>query len=218
VSLDDVLSGSDIITVHVPLDIVSEDRTYHLFDERHLLKIKKGGWFFNSSRGEVNDTLALKKIIHSGKLEGTVIDVWENEPDIDMDLMHMATFATPHIAGYSTDGKAMGTAMVVNSLKRQFSLPDANWFPDNVPDPESPIITISGARKSEEDIIREAVNHTYSIHEDDLKLRHSPADFEKQRSNYPFRREFTAYTVNLKGGDGKAGVLLEQLGFKVAQV
>ena len=153
--------------------------------------MKKGAWFFNSSRGEVNDTAVLKKMIHTGKLDGTVFDVWENEPDIDLDLMHMAAFATPHIAGYSTDGKANGTAMVVNSLKRHFNLPDADWFPASIPEPESPVISINCAGKTEEDVLREAVFHTYNIIEDDVKLRHSPADFEKQRGNYPLRREFT---------------------------
>jgi erythronate-4-phosphate dehydrogenase len=162
----------------------------------------------------VNDTVALKKIILSGKLEGTVIDVWENEPDIDIDLMRIATYATPHIAGYSTDGKANGTAMVVNSLKRHFNLPGAEWFPGDVPDPEFPVITINCGDKSEEDVIREAVNHTYSILEDDIKLRHSPSDFEKLRGSYPLRREFAAYSVNLKGGTERAVLILEQLGFK----
>ncbi len=213
-SLDTVLSESDIISVHVPLNIVSEYYTYHLFDEDHFLKMKKGAWFFNSSRGEVNDTIVLKKMIYTGKLGGAIIDVWENEPDIDLDLMHMAAFATPHIAGYSTDGKANGTSMVVNSLKKHFSLPDADWFPSSIPEPESPVISINCAGKSQEDILREAVLHTYNINEDDLKLRHSPADFEKLRGDYPLRREFSAFSVNLKGGKETDRLLLEDLGFR----
>src|SRR5664280_3414060 len=86
-------------------------------------KFKRGAWFFNSSRGEVTDTNALKKVLCAGKLAGVVIDVWENEPDIDPVLLQQAYIATPHIAGYSTDGKANGTAMVVNALCRYFNLP-----------------------------------------------------------------------------------------------
>jgi erythronate-4-phosphate dehydrogenase len=212
-NLDILLQESDIITIHVPLNIVGEDQTYHLFDEQHFHKMKKNAWFFNSSRGEVNDTVALKKMIHSGKLEGTVLDVWENEPDIDQDLMQMAKFASPHIAGYSTDGKANGTAIVVNRLKKHFNLPGADWFPGNIPEPESPVISINCMGKSEEEILREAVNHTYNIMEDDIKLRHSPSDFEKQRGNYRLRREFPAYTVNLKGGTENVRMMLENLGF-----
>jgi erythronate-4-phosphate dehydrogenase len=213
-NLDVLLSESDIVTVHVPLNIVDEDYTYHLFDEQHFQKMKKGTWFFNSSRGEVNDTVALKKMIYTGKLEGTILDVWENEPDIDQDLMQMATFATPHIAGYSTDGKANGTAMVVNSLKSYFNLDGADWFPANIPEPESPVISINCMGKSEEAVLREAVNHTYNLREDDITLRHSPSDFEKLRGNYRLRREFPAYTVNLKAGTEESRILLESLGFK----
>ncbi len=68
----------------------------------------------------MTDTHALKKVLYSGKLSGAVIDVWENEPDIDLELMQQAFISTPHIAGYSTDGKANGTAMVVNSLGKLF--------------------------------------------------------------------------------------------------
>ena len=128
----------------------------------------------------------------------------------------MATFATPHIAGYSTDGKANGTAMVVNSLKKYFNLDVTDWFPANVPDPEFPLISINCAGKSDEEILREAVDHTYRIDEDDFLLRHLASDFEKQRGNYPFRREFTAYTVNLLGGADKHKLLLDNLGFKTA--
>ena len=194
---------------------MGEDKTYHLFNEKIFKKMKKGAWFFNSSRGEVTDTAALKKALGSGKLGGAVIDVWENEPDIDLELMAKAFIATPHIAGYSTDGKANGTAMVVNSLCKFFDLPLKNWYPENIPQPSSSKLTIDGKGKSDEDIIREAVFHTYNIAGDDLKLRFSPADFENQRGNYPLRREFPSYSINLKGGSKKVQKMLESMGFKI---
>ena len=98
VNLGTILYESDIVTVHVPLNVVGEDCTYHLFNKKSFKKMKKGVWFFNSSRGEVTDTAALKKALGSGKLGGAVIDVWENEPDIDLELMAKAFIATPHIA------------------------------------------------------------------------------------------------------------------------
>jgi erythronate-4-phosphate dehydrogenase len=119
----------------------------------------------------------LKKALNSDKLSGAVIDVWENEPDIDLELMHKALIATPHIAGYSTDGKANGTAMVVNSLCRYFSLPLENWYPLNVPPPATPYISIDCSNKSEEEIIREAVKHSYNIDEDNARLHFLPSDF-----------------------------------------
>jgi erythronate-4-phosphate dehydrogenase len=214
-SLNMVLSESDIVTVHIPLNVVGEDYTYHLFNEEKMKKIKKGAWFINSSRGEVTDTAALKKALVSGRLAGTVIDVWENEPDIDPDLMHLAFLTTPHIAGYSTDGKANGTAMVANALSKYFNLSPGNWYPENVPVPPNPVINIDCKGKSEEEIIREAVINTYNIKEDNYRLRRSPLEFEKQRGDYPLRREFSSYSVVLNGGTDKVKDILKILGFRV---
>jgi erythronate-4-phosphate dehydrogenase len=214
--LDTVLSESDIVTVHVPLNVAGEDLTFHLFNEDCLNKIKKGAWFINSSRGEITDTHSLKKILNSGNPGGTILDVWENEPDIDLELMQQAFISTSHIAGYSTDGKANGTAMVVNSLSRYFNLPLENWYPENLPVPASPNISIVCNGKTEEEIIGEAVNHTYNIDEDNLQLRLSPSDFEKLRENYPLRREFTSYTIDLKGGNEKVRQILKGLGFSIS--
>lgn len=215
VSLGSVIYKSDIVTLHVPLNVVGEDCTWHLFDEKSFKKMKKGTWFINASRGEVTETNALKKALGSGKLAGAVLDVWENEPDIDIDLMAKTFLATPHIAGYSTDGKANGTSIIVNSLCSQFNLPLKNWYPPKVPKPDAPVISISGIGKTDEEIISEAVFHTYNIDQDNINLRFSPSDFEKQRGDYMIRREFTAYTVKLNGGTKHVRKILEQLGFKV---
>ncbi|MFH0843805.1 MAG: 4-phosphoerythronate dehydrogenase PdxB [Bacteroidota bacterium] len=215
VDLGTILYKSDIVTLHVPLNVVGEDCTWHLFDEKSFKKMKKGTWFINTSRGEVMVTNALKKALDSGKLAGAVLDVWENEPDIDIELMGKTFLATPHIAGYSTDGKANGTSVVVNALSEFFDLPLNKWYPVRIPEPEKPVISINGIGKSDEDIIREAVLHTYNIDEDNINLRFAPADFEKQRGDYGLRREFSAYQVKLNGGTKTTRKILEQLGFKV---
>jgi erythronate-4-phosphate dehydrogenase len=214
-SLDTVLSGSDILTVHVPLNLVGQDQTWHLFNDESFQKIKKGAWFLNSSRGEVTDTYGLKKALYSGMLGGAVIDVWENEPDIDSGLLQQAFIATPHIAGYSSDGKANGTAMIVNSLDKYFNLPSENWYPSNIPPPASPYISIDCNSKTDEEIIREAVIHTYNIDKDNTSLRLSPRDFEKLRGDYPVRREFPSYSVKLRNGSEKIQKTLASLGFRI---
>jgi erythronate-4-phosphate dehydrogenase len=215
VSLDQLLIESDIVTAHVPLNLTGEDKTYHLFDEKNFGLMRRGTWFINTSRGRVMDTNALKNVIDSGKLMGTVIDVWENEPDIDPELMERAFLTTPHIAGYSTDGKANGTSMIVKSLCEFFNLSLNNWYPDNVPAPAVPVILLDCKGKTDEDILREAVLHTYNIDDDSMRLRQSPAEFEKQRGDYPLRREFPAYTVIVKGGTRNTRMMLKGLGFKV---
>ena len=215
VSLGTILYESDIVTLHVPLNVVGDDATWHMINDKCFKKMKKGAWFYNTSRGEVTETAALKKILSTGKPGGAVLDVWENEPDIDIELMARTFLSTPHIAGYSTDGKAKGTSMVVNSLCNHFNLPLKDWYPENVQPPELPVLTVDGVGKTDEDIIRQAVNHTYNIEEDNIRLRFSPSDFEKQRGEYRIRREFSAYTVRLNGGTRKVRKMLEGLGFKV---
>jgi erythronate-4-phosphate dehydrogenase len=214
-SLSTVLYQSDIITTHVPLNIVGEDCTCHFLTEKSFKKMNKGAWFLNTSRGEIAKTSSLKTAIGSGRLAGIILDVWENEPDIDLELLEKAYIATPHIAGYSSDGKANGTAFVVNSLCEYFKLPVKNWYPSNVPPPSSPEIFIDGKDKSDEAIIREAVFHSYNISEDDTKLRFTPSDFEKQRGDYPLRREFPSYIINLEGGSEQVRSILKSLGFKI---
>jgi erythronate-4-phosphate dehydrogenase len=215
VNLGSILYESDIVTLHVPLNVVGEDSTYHLFNEKSFKKMRKGSWFINSSRGEVTETAALKKTLASGKISGAVIDVWENEPDIDIDLMSKTFLSTPHIAGYSTDGKANGTSMVVRSLSSHFGIPLKDWYPADIPKPIKPDFTINCKGKSDQTILSEAVFHTYNIDEDNIKLRFSPSDFEKQRGDYPLRREFKAYNIHLEGGTKRVGKLLEGFGFNI---
>ncbi|MBW6500010.1 MAG: 4-phosphoerythronate dehydrogenase PdxB [Bacteroidales bacterium] len=215
VNLATLVRESDIVTVHVPLKLRGEDATWHLFNNELFRMMKKGAWFINTSRGEVVETNSLKQALASRKPLSAVIDVWENEPFIDRDLLKMAFLATPHIAGYSTDGKANGTSMVVNSLCKFFKLPPKEWYPDNVPPPENPALTIECKGKEREAVIGEAVGHTYNIDDDDNKLRSDPGSFEKLRGDYPLRREFPAYSIQLKGCDTDVVRILEDLGFNI---
>lgn len=216
-SLDHLLNESDIITLHVPLNLDGQDKTYHLFDSEAIGRVKKGSWFINSSRGEVVETEALKDALGSEKLAGAVIDVWEWEPEIDIPLMHMSFIATPHIAGYSADGKANGVSMIVKDLCESFDIPLGDWYPSEIPAPPESVLTIDCNGKSTEEILRRAIFHTYNIIEDDIRLRFDPTRFEKERENYPVRREFSCYTIDLKDGNEEITELLRSLGFKVAK-
>jgi len=215
--LDTLLRSSDFVTAHVPLNIVGKDATWHMFDNKAFRKMREGAWFINSSRGEVAETAALKKALAGKKMAGAVVDVWENEPDIDTDLMHLTFLSTPHIAGYSTDGKANGTAMVVNSLASFFGLPLQNWYPPALPSPEEELISLNCAGLSIDEVARKAVFHTYNIDTDNIRLRFSPSDFEKIRGDYPVRREFPAFTIRLTNGTSEHRNLFRDLGFKFAE-
>lgn len=214
--LDAILAESDVITIHVPLTDEGPDKTLHLGDDSFFAKLGRRPYLINSSRGEVVSGDALKRALAQGLVKGAALDVWENEPDIDLELMGSLFQATPHIAGYSTDGKANGTSMSVNALAKHFNLPMPEFRPANVPQPPCPVIELEAGASFEDTLFR-AVSKSYDVREDDARLRASPATFEKQRGDYPLRREFPAYTVKPKGGiDPKALESLANLGFKMA--
>ena len=106
VSLEKVVEESDIITLHVPLNRNSIDKTLHMGNESFFARLKKGQILINSSRGEVVDSIALKSCLRRGTLAACILDVWEHEPDVDRELLKLVDIGTPHIAGYSADGKA----------------------------------------------------------------------------------------------------------------
>lgn len=191
--LNDLLRKSDIVSLHVPLEKQGPDATWHMADAVFFEQMKKGAWFINSSRGSVTNNKALLRAINDHKLGAVALDVWEGEPEIDRELLTEVAIATPHIAGYSADGKAAGTAMAVRSLARFFGLPLASWYPSELPQPQHPVIDLAGVPAKEQ--LADAILHTYSVLQDDNRLRLLPETFEAQRENYPIRREFPAYTV-----------------------
>jgi erythronate-4-phosphate dehydrogenase len=216
-SLDQITTESDIITFHVPLYRDGIDKTYHMADENFFEKLKKKTIIINSSRGEVVKTSAIKEAIKSGKISNSVLDVWENEPDIDLELLDLVDFATPHIAGYSADGKANGTSVCVNAIKKFFNLGiNSNWYPENIPLAKNGNkIEIDCKNMDEQDIISKVVSDTYSIVHDDDALRKSPKTFEKQRGDYPIRREFNNYNIHLGNCNDDVVDKLVNLGFKI---
>jgi erythronate-4-phosphate dehydrogenase len=219
VPLDEVLSLSDIITLHVPLKSEGSHQTYHLFDKTTFEYLRRGTILINSSRGEVVDNVALKDALKNKIITAAALDVWENEPDIDTELLSLINIATPHIAGYSADGKANGTAMSVQAISRFFDLPLKDWRPLEMPFSLQPLYFELDCRgKSLQQCINEAIWYTYTVNDDDGRLRHSPATFEKQRGEYPVRREFTAFTVELKNAVAGIEKRLQALGFLVKEL
>ncbi len=215
VSLDKILEESDIITLHVPLNLDGQDATWHLADRQLFARMTRKPLFINSCRGEVMETSAVKEALKNGQISGAIIDCWENEPDLDMELLTLVDLATPHIAGYSRDGKAKGTEMSVQAVSRFLGLGANNWKPKGVEQPVRTDILIDGNNKTTQQILSEAVLATYDIREDDTRLRASVGTFEKQRGDYPVRREFPVFTVAGKFNDTKVIDKLKRLGFNL---
>ncbi|MBF8294733.1 MAG: erythronate-4-phosphate dehydrogenase [Bacteroidetes bacterium] len=214
VSLDTIVEDAEIVTFHVPLNMGGDDRTFHLVDEKLLLKFRKSQILINSSRGEVVDSEALKASLRGKMLAECVLDVWEREPEIDTQLLGLVEIGTPHIAGYSADGKANGTSMSVQAFSRFFGLDLNDWYPEKVPLPASTVLEADCRNVSEQNVIASLIQRTYDILADDARLRMSPQTFEKQRGEYPLRREFPTYTVKLLGAHGGLQSIVQGMEFK----
>ena len=139
-SLQEIMSASDIITFHVPLNLEGPFRTYHLADRGFFRQLARKPIIINTSRGEVVETEAVKEALSCNLITGFVADVWENEPLPDLGLLMQAAIATPHIAGYSVEGKANGTAACVKAASRFFRFGLDDWSPATLPAPQQPVI------------------------------------------------------------------------------
>jgi erythronate-4-phosphate dehydrogenase len=218
ISLDGLLRECDIISLHVPLTRTGFAKTLHLVDQKFLKKLNPGSLLINSSRGEVIDTNELKMSLSNGFPREVILDVWENEPELDIELLPKVLYATPHIAGYSADGKANGTQMTVQALSRYFGLGIDEWKPDDIPEPPIKKITCDGDNKSFQQLATEIVFQCYDFSMDDRMLKEKPHKFEWLRENYPLRREFHAFKVEGVNLPVEYKLKLAKLGFQVSDI
>ena len=188
-TLADLAREADVISLHTPLTFEGEHATFHLADRAFFESLQRCRIFINAARGECADTAALEWALSEGKIRAAVIDTWENEPHISASLLRAALIATPHVAGYSADGKANGTRMSLEAVARHFGL-DAHF---DIPAPALPADFVYGAlpttlthRLPERAL---AQLRLYNPLTDTERLRAAPEDFELQRGNYPLRRE-----------------------------
>ncbi len=219
VPLEDILQ-CDIISFHIPLTHSGIDKTYHLLNEENLNQIKSGTILINTSRGEVADNKALKKRLQNKNDLITVLDVWENEPNIDYELIEKVNLCSAHIAGYSLEGKVNGTEIIYNRLCNFLGITPI-WNAE-YPLITNPVITVDHNSTIEKllDII---IKQIYSIEQDDNLLRNGinlagdlrSKYFDELRKSYSVRREFNNYTIKLSFNDIELKKKLEALRFKV---
>ena len=181
-SLEYLLANSQIVTMHTPLD----ETTRGMADADFFMQLQPGAIFINASRGEVMDEAALKEVYP--KLGAAIIDTWNNEPDVDEELIDLVDVATPHIAGYSYQGKQNGTASAVQSVAKHFGIKELyDFYPENdIPDHEPVLLDLKDKKQGE---IAAVFQYNYPIFTDDFRFRMEPGNFEKMRSNYQYRRE-----------------------------
>lgn len=210
-TLNEMFKRGGVLTVHVPLENSGEHKTHGFIDEDLLKQTADNSIIINTSRGEILEENALKKELRAGRLHA-VIDVWNKEPHIDLELLDLCSLATPHIAGYSLDGKYTGTRMSVDSLSKFFAVKSSIPDFENTPQRWNKIVTPDCKLESEKQL-SQIILQSYPIEEDDALLRQDPATFEKLRKNYRIRREFPCWQISEELAQRLT--VLENLGFTI---
>ena len=208
VSLDEIAAKADIITFHTPLTMQGEYATCHLGSAAFFDSLQRSPLIINSARGAVVDNYALLRALNTEKVCDAVMDCWEGEPRLNTALMFASFIATPHIAGYSSDGKANATRMIVEAVAKELGV---SIDTSEIVPPTPPVSTLALARNS--DPIATAVLSSYTPLFESRNLKRQPYDFEKLRNTYGIRREFHAYTIT--GAKDNNATILRELGFKL---
>lgn len=223
VSLEDLLKRSDVVTCHVPLTREGPDATVHLLDAARLSLLRPHAVVINTSRGTVVDNSALLHGLQEQRVGGAVLDVWEGEPQPDPALIQAVTLGTPHIAGYSWNGKAAGTKMLYDAacafFNRRFK-----WAPPAPPGGAGRRPVAVEAGRSLDEILRELLPRFYDIRRDDAALRaivelpgpEQGRAFDHLRASYPARLEFRHASVVVPAGRSKVPAALRRIGFTVS--
>ena len=219
----EALMDADFISLHVPLTKAGGDKTWHMAGAAFLKRMKPGAVLLNTCRGAVLDGAAVLNPTPGTRHPELILDVWEGEPDISSDLVAATALGTPHIAGYSYDGKVNGTTQVYQAACKAIGT-TADWDARPLL-PPSPHATLSldATGRDDEEVLREAALTVYDIEADDRRLRaiaDLPANergayFDRLRKEYPQRREFQNSTITLRGGSVTVRRKLAGLGFKL---
>ncbi|SDS49468.1 4-phosphoerythronate dehydrogenase [Halopseudomonas xinjiangensis] len=214
VSLDELIDQADVISLHVPLEVTGRHATRHLLDTARLDRLRPGAWLINSSRGPVVDNLALRQVLEArGDLQ-VVLDVWEHEPDVDIDLAVRCVLATPHIAGYSLDGKLRGTEQIYRELCSFLGRSADKTLAELSPSQGVGTLLLDSATPPEW-VVAKALRYVYDVRDDDARFRsmlvaatgvtQRKEGFDRLRKEYPLRRECQWLAVGLADADGQPG-------------
>jgi erythronate-4-phosphate dehydrogenase len=220
----EALFEADIITLHVPLTKEGPDATHHMVNEAFLSRMKPGAILINSARGPVVEGGALMKAIKDRRLSACVLDVWPDEPNLVPEHVSAIDLATPHIAGYSDDGKVNGTVMIYRAACEFLGVQPV-WDPKPLmPPAPCPRIELDVRDLDDEEALRQIVKKVYDVVADDVALRkiaalsepERPPYFDRLRKLYPVRREFFNTAVRTTGGSDALRKKIAALGFKIS--
>jgi len=217
------INKCDFITLHTPLTVGGVDKTLHLADANFFNSLKNKTFFINASRSEVVDSEALKEAIDRGILIGTIIDVWENEPHIDTQLLNMVDIATPHIAGLSIDGRAGGMFMAYEAICKYSGIKNSKNLSDFLPTTDVPVLELVDQSGNDQEIFSNIVQRVYNIEEDDNTMRKilnmsaskQGVYFDQIRDNYPNRRDFHNTQIIIEHSSDPLATKFKGIGFNI---
>ncbi len=212
--LDTLIEQADIITLHTPITRDGEHPTHHMFDEARLNSLRGDQILINAARGPIVDNTALKARLLKNDGFIAALDVFEFEPEVDMELLPLLAFATPHVAGYGLEGKARGTTMIFNSYC-EFLSKELNAHASELL-PTAPVPKLVLDRAWDEATLHTITQLIYDVRKDDALFRREiskPGSFDLMRKNYWDRREYSA--VTLVGDESCNLSPLAKLGFQV---
>lgn len=195
-SLDTLLEQADVLTFHTPLNKSGPYNSYHLINESNLEKLAEGTILINASRGEVIDNQSLLTALANGQSLRVVLDVWEPEPDLSVALLEKVDIATPHIAGYTLEGKARGTTQVYEAFCDFIGKPQQVELATLLPAPVISTISVQG--ELTQILLKQLIHLVYDVRRDDAALRNVAGvkgEFDKLRKYYPVRREWSSLQV-----------------------
>ena len=219
----DAILEADVATLHVPLEKGGPDPTWHLANAAFLRRMNKGSVLVNASRGAVVDGRALAEALDNRTIDSAVLDVWEGEPRIDLELLGRVGLATSHIAGYSFDGRVNGTEITYRAVCAFLGVEPTWDRASAMPAPDVPLVEVDAPGRDPQDVMTEVIERVYDITADDARLRRIvdlPDDqrgpyFDNLRLNYPKRREFPNTQVVVDGGTETLRQALTELTFRV---
>jgi len=216
VPVDLIKKEADIITFHTPLSKDGEFPTYHLADKSFFKSLEKNPVIINSARGGIVNTEAIKEAIDNKLISGSIIDCWEKEPDIDLEYMDRVDIATPHIAGYSADGKANASRMSLDTLARFWSLDKSPIERIVVPEVANPVIDYN--EYIGDNPVENIILQTYNPLRDFDFFYQNPTKFSYLRGHYPLRREYPGYIIeNIPDTKTEDIHILKSIGFHIDQ-
>ncbi|PMR75445.1 4-phosphoerythronate dehydrogenase PdxB [Billgrantia endophytica] len=220
--LDTLIDQCDVLCLHTPLVSDGPHPTHHLLDAQRIAQLVPGTVLLNAGRGDCVDGLALRSRLAGPGDISAVLDVWETEPGIDGALRDLVNLGTPHIAGYSLDGKLRGTHQVYAAMSRHLGLPVRHSLESLLAEPPVAGLTLDGGLEPE-DALRLCLRTVYDVRRDHVALYRESrrqgmtSGFDSCRAQYPLRREFGTLRVELRAGANELAPMLEGAGFRVAR-